>query len=222
MPEPTALKALDSDQVVIRLSGSELQYLSKAQWSDRLPRMVQAKLVQAFENTGKVAGVGKPGEGLAIDYQVISEIRSFEISTEGADTAVVEIFAKIVNDRNGTVRAQKAFRATAGRQGHRQPGLRQGPRSGVRDGRIRDRRLDARFYLSQSYLPSAASMRLTTSATPFVSLAASSARADSAFVATCPGKHDRISLADNRDVGCIEPGRHRARPCATRRSSSAG
>ncbi|WP_428428937.1 ABC-type transport auxiliary lipoprotein family protein [Pararhizobium sp.] len=112
VPEPTALKALDSDQVVIRLSGSEIQYLAKSQWSDRLPKMVQAKLVQAFENTGKIGGVGKPGEGLAIDYQVITEIRSFEISTEGADTAIVEIFAKILNDRNGTVGAQKAFRAT--------------------------------------------------------------------------------------------------------------
>lgn len=121
VPEPTALKALDGDQVVIRLSGSELQYLSKAQWSDRLPRIVQAKLVQAFENSGKVGGVGKPGQGLAIDYQVISEIRSFEISTEGADTAVVEIFAKIVNDRNGTVRVQKAFRATAGVKGTGNP-----------------------------------------------------------------------------------------------------
>ena len=112
VPEPTALKALDSDQVVIRLSGSELQYLADSQWSDRLPKIVQSKLVQAFENTGKIGGVGKPGEGLAIDYQVITEIRSFEISTEGSDTAIVEIFAKIVNDRNGTVRAQKAFRAT--------------------------------------------------------------------------------------------------------------
>jgi cholesterol transport system auxiliary component len=112
VPEPTALKALDSDQVVIRLSGAEIQYLAKSQWSDRLPKMVQAKLVQAFENTGKIGGVGKPGEGLAIDYQVITEIRSFEISTEGADVAVVEIFAKILNDRNGTVGAQKAFRAT--------------------------------------------------------------------------------------------------------------
>jgi cholesterol transport system auxiliary component len=112
VPDPTALKALDGDQVVIRLSASEIQYLAKSQWSDRLPKMVQAKLVQTFENTGKVAGVGKPGEGLAIDYQVITNIRAFEISTEGADTAVVEIFAKILNDRNGTVIAQKAFKAT--------------------------------------------------------------------------------------------------------------
>lgn len=112
VPEPTALKALDSDQIVIRLSGSELQYLAKSQWGDRLPRMVQSKLVQAFENSGKVGGVGKPGEGLAIDFQVVTEIRSFEVDTTGSRTAVVEIFAKIVNDRNGTVRAQKAFRAT--------------------------------------------------------------------------------------------------------------
>ncbi len=117
VPEPTALKALDSDQVVIRLSGAELQYLAKAQWSDRLPKLVQAKLVQAFEDTGKIGGVGRPGQGLAIDYQVITEIRAFEISTEGADAANVEIFAKILNDRNGTVLAQKAFRATAAVRG---------------------------------------------------------------------------------------------------------
>ncbi len=113
IPEPSALKALDSEQIVVRLSSSEIQYLSKSQWSDRLPKMVQSKLVQAFENTGKVAGVGKPGEGLAIDFQVITNIRSFEVATAGADTAVVEIAAKIVNDRNGTVRAQEVFRATA-------------------------------------------------------------------------------------------------------------
>ncbi len=61
------------------------------------------------------------GPGLAIDYQIITEIRAFEVSTEGADTAVVEIFAKILNDRNGTVRAQKAFRATAGVKGAGNP-----------------------------------------------------------------------------------------------------
>ncbi|WP_275782905.1 ABC-type transport auxiliary lipoprotein family protein [Pararhizobium gei] len=111
VPEPTALKAIDSEQIVVRLSASEIQYLANSQWSDRLPKVVQAKLVQAFENTGKIGGVGKPGEGLAIDYQIVTEIRAFEVSTEGADSAIVEIFAKILNDKNGTVARQKAFRA---------------------------------------------------------------------------------------------------------------
>ncbi len=113
VPEPTALKALGSDQVVVRPTTSEIQYLGKAQWGDTLPKIVQAKLVQAFEATGKLGGVGKPGEGLAIDYQVVTTLRTFEVRTDGPATAVVEIFAKIVNDRNGTVRAQQVFRATA-------------------------------------------------------------------------------------------------------------
>jgi cholesterol transport system auxiliary component len=113
VPEPSALKALDGDQVVVRPSTSEIQYLARAQWSDRLPKIVQSKLVQAFESTGALGGVGKPGEGLAIDYQVVTTLRSFEVRTNGPATAVVEIFAKIVNDRNGTVRAQQVFRASA-------------------------------------------------------------------------------------------------------------
>ncbi|MBD8555828.1 membrane integrity-associated transporter subunit PqiC [Rhizobium sp. CFBP 8762] len=112
VPEPTALKALDSEQVVVRLSNSEIQYLSNSQWSDKLPRLVQAKLVQAFENTGKLGGVGKPGEGLAIDYQVQTSIRSFEVTTGANSSGTVEIFAKLVNDRNGSVHAQQVFRAT--------------------------------------------------------------------------------------------------------------
>src|SRR5690606_27913517 len=113
VPQPSALKAIDSDQIVIRPSSSEIQYLAKSQWSDSLSKMVQAKLVQAFENTGRVGGVGMPGQGLAIDYQVVTDIRTFEVQTSGAATAVVEISAKLLNDRNGTVRTQKVFRATA-------------------------------------------------------------------------------------------------------------
>ncbi|NEJ73628.1 ABC transporter [Rhizobium phaseoli] len=110
---PTALSALGSEQIVIRVSSSEIQYLSRAQWGDKLPRMVQSKLVEAFENSGKLGGVGMPGQGLAIDYQVVTDIRSFEIDASNGNQAVVEISAKILNDRNGSVRAQKVFRATA-------------------------------------------------------------------------------------------------------------
>jgi len=111
VPEPTALQALNSEQIVVRVSPSEIQYLARSQWSDKLPRMVQSKLVEAYENSGKLGGVGKPGQGLAIDYQVVTDIRAFEIDSSRGSQAVVEISAKILNDRNGTVRAQKVFRS---------------------------------------------------------------------------------------------------------------
>ncbi|WP_197434454.1 ABC-type transport auxiliary lipoprotein family protein [Agrobacterium vitis] len=115
--DPTALKVLDSDMIVVRVSGTEMQYLAKSQWSDKLPRMVQSKLVEAFENTGKLGGVGKPGQGLAIDYQLLSDIRTFEVEAGGIRRANVEISVKLLNDRNGSVISQKVFSASVPARG---------------------------------------------------------------------------------------------------------
>lgn len=61
--------------------------------------------------------VGKPGQGLAIDFQVVTDIRAFQIEADGGSRADVEISVKLLNDRNGTVRAQRVFSATAPVQG---------------------------------------------------------------------------------------------------------
>lgn len=110
--EPQALKILDSDSIVVRNGTTTVAYLGGAQWSDRLPKIVQARLVQAFENAGRFGGVGRPGEGLAIDYQVMTDIRAFEIDQSSGGRAIVEISAKLINDRNGVVGASKLFRAS--------------------------------------------------------------------------------------------------------------
>jgi cholesterol transport system auxiliary component len=107
--EPLALKALDSENVVVRPSANAVEYLSGAQWVDRLPRVVQARLAETLQATGRLGGVGRPGEGLAIDYQLVTEIRSFEVRVDGARRAQVELFVKLLNDRNGTVRASRGF-----------------------------------------------------------------------------------------------------------------
>mgnify|MGYP002078996052 CR=1 FL=1 len=111
--EPSALKALDSENIVIRPAPGAMESLKGAQWADRLPKVVQARLAEAFQKSGAFAGVGRPGEGLAIDYQVIVEIRGFEVAVGGGDRARVEFFVKVLNDRNGVVRASRTFEAEA-------------------------------------------------------------------------------------------------------------
>ena len=54
--EPQALKVLDSESIVVRSGPSSVAYLGGAQWSDRLPKMIQSRLVQAFENFGRFGG----------------------------------------------------------------------------------------------------------------------------------------------------------------------
>jgi cholesterol transport system auxiliary component len=109
--EPTALKALDGVNVVIRPTDGSIQYLKGAQWADRLPRIVQARLADAYQKSGAFGGVGKPGEGLAIDYQILVDVRAFEVRVAGGSRAHVELFVKVLNDRNGVVRAAKTFTA---------------------------------------------------------------------------------------------------------------
>ena len=85
-----------------------IQYLGKSQWSDRLPRVVQMRLAQAFQNSDRFKGVGLPGQGLAIDYQIVTEIRSFGIEAP-SNAAHVAIAVKILNDRNGVVASERVF-----------------------------------------------------------------------------------------------------------------
>jgi cholesterol transport system auxiliary component len=110
--EPSALKALDGESIVIEPTPGVIQFLKGAQWADRLPKIVQARLAEAFQRSGSFGGVGKPGEGLAIDYQVTAEIRAFQVRVNQQDSADVEIFVKVLNDRNGVVRASRSFEAS--------------------------------------------------------------------------------------------------------------
>ena len=113
IPEPTAIKTLANDKIVVKTAPYAVEYLAQSQWTDRLPRMVQLRLLQAFENTGRIGAVGVPGQGLAIDYQLVMEIRRFEIDAEGGATARVDISVKALNDRNGSVKRTRIFSASA-------------------------------------------------------------------------------------------------------------
>lgn len=110
--EPTALKALDSENIVIETAPLTIQYLDEARWSDRLPRVIQQKLASAFESSNRFGGVGLPGQGLAIDYQLVTEIRDFGIEAAG-NIADVSISVKLLNDRTGNVIGNRLFSARA-------------------------------------------------------------------------------------------------------------
>jgi cholesterol transport system auxiliary component len=109
--EPTALALLDTDRIMVRLANGQTEQLANAQWEDRLPKLLQARIVQSFENGKRLRAVGKPGDKLTADYQLISDVRAFQISADSG-TADIEIAAKIVNDRAGRIRAARVFKVS--------------------------------------------------------------------------------------------------------------
>ena len=78
------------------------------EWEDRLPRLMQARLIQSFENASRLRAVGSPGDKIAADFVLLTELRAFEMSVaDGA--AVIEIAAKIVDERSGRIVAARVF-----------------------------------------------------------------------------------------------------------------
>lgn len=112
VPVPSALDAFATSRVVVRQAGGQIAYYPKTAWADELPALVQLKLVRAFENSGRARAVGRPGESLAIDYQVLVDIRAFELDVAGQDAAQVTLGVKLLDDRTGLVRATKVFEAS--------------------------------------------------------------------------------------------------------------
>lgn len=109
--EPVALAAYDAEKIVVRPSPGEAAQLGDAQWQDRLPKLMQARILQSFENASRLRAVGRPADKITTDFVLMTEVRAFEISVaDGA--AVVEIAAKIVRERTGLIMAAHVFRAS--------------------------------------------------------------------------------------------------------------
>lgn len=109
VPLPSANDALASELIAVRSDGGAISYLPGVSWSDELPPLVQTIMVRAFENSGRVKAVGKPGESLAIDDQVIVDIRAFELDVTGAPAAHIALGVKLLDERTGKVRATRVF-----------------------------------------------------------------------------------------------------------------
>jgi len=108
--EPTTVQALDSDRVIVRDSSGALSFVGGAQWADRIPALVQARLIQTFENASRVGSVSAPGQRIQPDVQLNTNIRSFNIDA-ASGTAVVEITARIVGDQSGKIQRARLFSA---------------------------------------------------------------------------------------------------------------
>ncbi|WP_026596791.1 ABC-type transport auxiliary lipoprotein family protein [Methylobacterium sp. 77] len=108
--EPVGLQPFEQDRIIVRQTGGELSFLGGGQWADRLPRLVQTRLIQSLENSGRLKSVSRPGDKIVADYALISEIRAFDIAT-GSGEAVVDISAKLITDGTGKVVAARIFTA---------------------------------------------------------------------------------------------------------------
>lgn len=110
---PASAAALDSARVALSRSATTMDYFADAAWTDRAPLMVQSLIVQSFENSSRIAAVGREALTLKGDYVLRPELRHFEADYAGGGVpaAHVQISVKLVKLPNRVIVAQQIFDA---------------------------------------------------------------------------------------------------------------
>ncbi len=122
---PVAVKTIDTEEILVKGANGRVAYYSGVAWGDRLPRLFQARLVETLENSGAFRAVLTNQDRVSGEISLAVEIRNFEVETQpGGSEAVVDVYVKLIDDRNNSVRTTKRFQS-------RKPAASQDPGSGI-------------------------------------------------------------------------------------------
>ncbi|UYN93691.1 MAG: membrane integrity-associated transporter subunit PqiC [Enhydrobacter sp.] len=95
---PASAANLNTGRIALAMTPTSSDYYAKAAWTDRAPLMVQTRIVDSFENTGKIVAVARESIGLRANYQLQPDLRNFEAMYFYGGTPIVKvrIIAKLV------------------------------------------------------------------------------------------------------------------------------
>src|SRR5664279_6519607 len=77
-------------------------------WADSIPKLLQARLIEGFENYDIAHAPLRAADIGQTDFQLLIDVRSFRISLDPAPAAEIVVSARIV-DKNGKVIASRLF-----------------------------------------------------------------------------------------------------------------
>ncbi len=110
--EASAVEALSSARIAIKTGPHEISYFAAAAWTDKLPRLLQLRLVESFENSHIVKAVGTGNDRIKGDVGLSMGIRDFQVEVnKGVAQAHIRLFVKLVDEDRGQLLASREFSA---------------------------------------------------------------------------------------------------------------
>lgn len=110
--EPEATLAYNTAKIALSREPARIEYYAGGEWVDRAPRLFGAALVQSFENTGAIRGVGSRVTLPVSTYVLQTDIRKLTIMHRGREkSADAVVFARLTNGRS-VIYASKLFSAS--------------------------------------------------------------------------------------------------------------
>lgn len=113
----SASESLDTDRIALTRNRTRFDYYADSIWTDRVPVLLQGLLIEAFENDGHIAEIGRDASALTPDYLLETEIRDFEARYTGSDdhppAVVVALVLSLVRMPDRQMAGQTLITTTA-------------------------------------------------------------------------------------------------------------
>jgi phospholipid/cholesterol/gamma-HCH transport system substrate-binding protein len=107
IPEPTAVAMLSTQRMLFSPAG-DYPGFAEFLWADSIPKLLQARLIESFENYDIAHAPLHASDAGQADYQLLIDIRRFRIAVDAGPAAEIGLSARIV-DKGGKVVASRLF-----------------------------------------------------------------------------------------------------------------
>jgi len=112
--EASAVEALSSARIAIKTGPHEISYFAATAWTDKLPRLLQMRLIESFENSHILKAVGTGNDRIRGDVGLSMEIRDFQVEVnKRVAQAHIRLFVKLVDEDRGQLLASREFSDTS-------------------------------------------------------------------------------------------------------------
>ena len=108
---PLASDTLDTARMLVMPTPGVLEVFPGARWSDPAPALLRSLVVEGFEDSGRIAGVGSAASGMRADYALAIELRDLQLEIPRGPSAVVRFQARLLDYTSNRVLAARGFEA---------------------------------------------------------------------------------------------------------------
>lgn len=107
---PVAVRSLASDKILVKPAATQITYYGRSVYSDRLPKLLQARMIEALTASGRFRAVSDGRDRISGDVTLASTIEAFQVEVNGEQArANVSVFVKLIHISSGKVYASRKF-----------------------------------------------------------------------------------------------------------------
>jgi len=107
IPEPTAVAMLETQRMLFS-PVKDYPNFSDFLWADSIPKLLQARLIDSFENYDIAHAPLRAADVGQTDYQLLIDVRRFRITAEAEPAVEIGLSVRLL-DKNGKVIAARLF-----------------------------------------------------------------------------------------------------------------